>query len=60
MPLLDFQTAIGLNPRLFEAFADIWTDVAGVPLADSDPESVKHSISASEVVGRLRQSNAYP
>jgi 3-hydroxyisobutyrate dehydrogenase-like beta-hydroxyacid dehydrogenase len=58
--IAETQAAVGLTPKLFEAFADVWADVAGMPLADGEPESVKRSISAREVVGRLRETDIHP
>lgn len=52
------QAAVGLTPNLFEAFADVWADVAGTPLADGKPESVKRSISPQEVVCHLQGQKA--
>jgi 3-hydroxyisobutyrate dehydrogenase-like beta-hydroxyacid dehydrogenase len=34
------QRGAGLTPALFEAFAEVFADVAGTRLADGDPESV--------------------
>lgn len=47
------QAAAGLTPHLFGAFADIYAEVSGTPLAAGVPESVDRSISAEEVVARL-------
>jgi 3-hydroxyisobutyrate dehydrogenase-like beta-hydroxyacid dehydrogenase len=47
------QAAAGLTPSLFEAFAEVWSDIAGRPLADGDPEAVARGITAGEVAGRL-------
>jgi 3-hydroxyisobutyrate dehydrogenase-like beta-hydroxyacid dehydrogenase len=49
------QAAAGLTPRLFEAMADVWTEVAGTALGAGDPESVASDITAHKVVERLRQ-----
>jgi hypothetical protein len=57
--IAETQAAVGLTPKLFEAFADVWADVAGMPLADDEPESVKRSISARELVGRLRETDIH-
>jgi 3-hydroxyisobutyrate dehydrogenase-like beta-hydroxyacid dehydrogenase len=52
------QAAAGLTPSLFESMADVWTEVAGTALGAGDPESVAPSITAQEVVDRLRADGA--
>ncbi|GIE80663.1 6-phosphogluconate dehydrogenase [Actinoplanes philippinensis] len=47
------QAAAGLTPSLFEAFAEVWTDVAGRPLAGGDPETVSREITARGVADGL-------
>jgi 3-hydroxyisobutyrate dehydrogenase-like beta-hydroxyacid dehydrogenase len=47
------QAAAGLTPALFEAFAEVWSDIAGRPLAAGDPETVPQEITAREVAGGL-------
>jgi 3-hydroxyisobutyrate dehydrogenase-like beta-hydroxyacid dehydrogenase len=58
--IAETQSAVGLTPKLFAAFADVWAEVAGTPLADGEPESVERSISARDVVGRLREQTSHP
>jgi 3-hydroxyisobutyrate dehydrogenase-like beta-hydroxyacid dehydrogenase len=48
------QAATGLTPDLFEAFADVWSDIATRPLADGDPESLSRDITARQVADGLR------
>jgi len=48
------QAAAGLTPALFEAYAQVWVDVAGTGLADGDPESVPPGLPVAEIVERLR------
>ncbi|GAA5196242.1 hypothetical protein GCM10023322_64690 [Rugosimonospora acidiphila] len=48
------QRAAGLTPALFEAFAEVYAQIAGTELAGEDPESVSRTIGADEVVRRLR------
>jgi 3-hydroxyisobutyrate dehydrogenase-like beta-hydroxyacid dehydrogenase len=48
------QAAAGLTPSLFEAMAEVWADVANTELADDNPEAVRPSITAQEVVDGLR------
>ena len=50
----DDQIGEAFTASLFEAMAEVWADVAATPLADGDPESLDTSISATEVVQRLR------
>jgi len=47
------QAAAGLTPALFEAFAEVWAEVAGRPLADGRPETVSREITARQVVDGL-------
>jgi 3-hydroxyisobutyrate dehydrogenase-like beta-hydroxyacid dehydrogenase len=47
------QSAVGLTPALFEAIAQVWADVAGTPLAATDPESVDPAITLADVAERL-------
>jgi 3-hydroxyisobutyrate dehydrogenase-like beta-hydroxyacid dehydrogenase len=48
------QAAAGLTPALFEAFADVWADVAEQPLADGRPEAVDREITARQVTDGMR------
>jgi 3-hydroxyisobutyrate dehydrogenase-like beta-hydroxyacid dehydrogenase len=48
------QAAAGLTPALFEAFAAVWADVAGRPLADDRPETLPREITARQVADGLR------
>ena len=48
------QRAAGLTPALFEAYAQVWADVAGTELAGGDPESVDPRLPIAEIVERLR------
>jgi len=43
-----------LNPALFAAFADVYAEIATTRLADEDPESVAESVTAADIVDRLR------
>src|SRR5690349_11656573 len=47
------QAAAGLTPALFEAFAEIWADVAGRPLAEGRPETLTRDITARQVADGL-------
>jgi len=47
------QAAAGLTPALFEAYAEIWADVAERPLADGRPETLTRDITARQVADRL-------
>ncbi|MEN3306737.1 MAG: hypothetical protein V7603_2939 [Micromonosporaceae bacterium] len=47
------QRAAGLPARLFEAFAEVYADLAGTPLAQGDPESVDTGESAEAIVARI-------
>jgi 3-hydroxyisobutyrate dehydrogenase-like beta-hydroxyacid dehydrogenase len=47
------QSAAGLTPSLFEAFAEVWADIADRPLADGQPETLPHDITARQVADRL-------
>ncbi|MGN9905928.1 DUF1932 domain-containing protein [Phytohabitans sp. LJ34] len=49
------QRAAGLTPALFEAFADVYEDIAATDLAGSDPENTRRDLPASEVARRLRK-----
>lgn len=49
------QAGAGLTPHLFEAFAEVWADIATTPLAGDDPESVDRGISVDDVANLLRQ-----
>jgi 3-hydroxyisobutyrate dehydrogenase-like beta-hydroxyacid dehydrogenase len=46
------QAGAGLTPALFEAFAQVYADVAGTRLADGDPESVGER-SPADIVTQL-------
>jgi 3-hydroxyisobutyrate dehydrogenase-like beta-hydroxyacid dehydrogenase len=46
------QAGAGLTPALFEAFAQVYADVAGTRLADGDPESVGER-SPADIVAQL-------
>ena len=48
------QRAAGLTPALFEAYAQVWADVAGTDLAGGDPESVDPRLPVAVIVERLR------
>ncbi|WP_433789012.1 NAD(P)-binding domain-containing protein [Actinoplanes sp. CA-252034] len=47
------QASVGLTPALFEAFAEVWSDVAGRRLAGGDPETVSREITAHRVAEDL-------
>lgn len=47
------QAAAGLTPSLFEAFAAVWAEVADRPLADGQPETLPHEITAHQVADGL-------
>jgi len=49
------QSEAGLTPALFEAFAEIYADVARTSLASGDPESADTTLTPSEIVRRLTQ-----
>nr|BFE77362.1 NAD(P)-dependent oxidoreductase [Actinoplanes digitatis] len=49
------QAAAGLTPSLFEAFAEVWADIADRPLADGQPETLPRAITARQVADGLRQ-----
>ncbi|MEU4216120.1 NAD(P)-binding domain-containing protein [Actinoplanes sp. NPDC026623] len=47
------QAAAGLTPALFEAFAAVWADVAGRPLAGGRPETLPRDFTARQVADGL-------
>jgi 3-hydroxyisobutyrate dehydrogenase-like beta-hydroxyacid dehydrogenase len=47
------QAAAGLSASLFEAFAEVYAQLAATELATADPESVDRRMSARELLGRL-------
>jgi 3-hydroxyisobutyrate dehydrogenase-like beta-hydroxyacid dehydrogenase len=47
------QSAAGLTPALFEAFAAVYAEVAGTRLAAGDPESADRALPPAEIVNRL-------
>ncbi|MEU4164301.1 DUF1932 domain-containing protein [Actinoplanes sp. NPDC026670] len=47
------QSAAGLPPALFEAFAEVWSEIATHPLADGDPETVPREITARQIADGL-------
>ena len=49
------QSAAGLTPALFDAYAQVWSDIATTALAAGDPESVDRDLPAAEIVDRLRR-----
>ena len=51
------QAGADLNPDLFAAFADVYADIAATDLASGDPESVASSITAADIVARLRSAH---
>lgn len=48
------QRGADMQGALFDAFAEIYAQIAGTDLATGDPESVDLTISADEVVRRMR------
>lgn len=49
------QRAAGLTPALFEAFAEVYADIAETPVAEGDPEAPTAQFSAAEVANALRR-----
>lgn len=49
------QRAAGLTPALFEAFAEVYGDIAATELAHGNPEDTPADVPAAEVVRRLRR-----
>ncbi|MGE5828331.1 MAG: DUF1932 domain-containing protein [Micromonosporaceae bacterium] len=47
------QAAAGLPASLFEALAEVYTELAQTALAGGDPESVDRDLSAADVVAGL-------
>jgi 3-hydroxyisobutyrate dehydrogenase-like beta-hydroxyacid dehydrogenase len=47
------QAAADLSPALFEAYADIYSEIATTGLAESDPEHTNGTLAPDEVVRRL-------
>jgi 3-hydroxyisobutyrate dehydrogenase-like beta-hydroxyacid dehydrogenase len=47
------QAAAGLSASLFEAFAEVYEQLAATELAKAEPESVDRRMSAHELLGRL-------
>jgi 3-hydroxyisobutyrate dehydrogenase-like beta-hydroxyacid dehydrogenase len=47
------QSAAGLTPALFEAFAAVYADIAGTELAAGEPESADRELAPGEIVRRL-------
>jgi hypothetical protein len=47
------QRDAGLTPALFEAFAEIYTQIAGTELAAGDPETSDPRTTPAEIVRRL-------
>lgn len=54
------QRAAGLTPALFEAFAQVYADIAATDLATGDPESTARDLPASEIAHRLRSRKNTP
>jgi 3-hydroxyisobutyrate dehydrogenase-like beta-hydroxyacid dehydrogenase len=54
------QESAGLTPLLFESFAQIYREIAGTPLADGDPESVRNALSDEEVAAGLNSAQRRP
>lgn len=50
------QAGAGLTRALFDAFAEVYADVAGTRLADGDPENVRSATPAEVVDGLARRS----
>jgi 3-hydroxyisobutyrate dehydrogenase-like beta-hydroxyacid dehydrogenase len=50
------QAAAGLTPALFEAFAEVYADIAATALAAGDPESAGPPLTPEEMVRRLAPS----
>ena len=48
------QSEAGLTPALFEAFAEVYAQIATTALADGDPESARR-LTPAEIVGQLAQ-----
>ena len=49
------QRAAGLTPALFEAFAEVYADIAATDLASGHPEDARRDLPAAEVARRLRR-----
>jgi 3-hydroxyisobutyrate dehydrogenase-like beta-hydroxyacid dehydrogenase len=49
------QRAAGLTPALFEAFAEVYADIAATDLANGDPETTSRNVAPAEVAQRLRK-----
>ncbi|WP_030440463.1 NAD(P)-dependent oxidoreductase [Actinoplanes subtropicus] len=47
------QAGAGLTPALFEAYAEIWAEVAEQPLADGRPETLSREVTARQVADGL-------
>jgi hypothetical protein len=54
------QAAAGLTPALFEAFAEVYADIAATALAAGDPESAGPALTPEEMVRRLAPSRRRP
>jgi hypothetical protein len=53
--IAESQAAVGLTPSLFEEFAAVWADIAARPLADGQPETLPHGVTAHQVADALRE-----
>ncbi|MFD0740880.1 DUF1932 domain-containing protein [Phytohabitans flavus] len=49
------QRAAGLTPALFEAFSEVYEDIAATDLANGDPETTSRDVPPGEVARRLRR-----
>ena len=47
------QRAAGLTPALFEAFADVYADLAASRLGTAEPESVDRTMAPAEIVASI-------
>jgi 3-hydroxyisobutyrate dehydrogenase-like beta-hydroxyacid dehydrogenase len=56
--IAETQGAAHLTPALFEAMADVYTDVAATPLARANPEDVPRDLSLGQVLEGLNRGNA--
>jgi 3-hydroxyisobutyrate dehydrogenase-like beta-hydroxyacid dehydrogenase len=49
------QAGAGLTGALFDAFAEVWADIAAAPLADGDPESVPPAPTLADITRALHR-----
>jgi 3-hydroxyisobutyrate dehydrogenase-like beta-hydroxyacid dehydrogenase len=60
LEIAETQRAAGLPAALFEAFAQVYADIATSPLASQDPETVDRTMRPAEVVAAITPASGRP